>query len=250
MERLLAALISLLLLAGVGVAQKQSPSQTVVAFYRALKEKRYVEGFRHSVYRGAVEGLTPAELQDLESEFARTFSEIPDKIEPKGEQIDRDTATVFLKFEGVDGVQQVALIRVAGEWLVGDQDSLALVRKQGREFFFNTRMDVNEDEVYEALSRLLGAEFIYAQKFAGNFTTLSELVRLGALPKDLEAGESTGYKFALTLSDDKKSFYAVATPSAYGKTGRLSFYVDIGGVRAEDLKGQPASEKSPLYHSR
>jgi len=53
--------------------------------------------FRHSVYRNAVEGLTPAELQDLEPDFARTFAAIPDKIEPSGELITGESATVFFE---------------------------------------------------------------------------------------------------------------------------------------------------------
>jgi hypothetical protein len=36
----------------------------------------------------------------------------------------------------------------------------------------------------------------------------------------------------------------------YGKTGNLSFYVDINGLHAEDLKGQPATERSPIYQGK
>ena len=63
---------------------QKSPSETVIKFYRALKDKKYVEGFHVSVYRGAIEGLSPAELKELEPDFARTFSEIPDKIDVRG----------------------------------------------------------------------------------------------------------------------------------------------------------------------
>ncbi|HSO76015.1 MAG TPA: hypothetical protein VLU47_14365, partial [Blastocatellia bacterium] len=83
----LAAFALGLMIAAVVPAQKPgSPTQTVMNFYRALREKRYVEGFRQSIYRGAIEGLTAAELQDLEPDFARTFAAIPEKIEPRGEQ--------------------------------------------------------------------------------------------------------------------------------------------------------------------
>ncbi|HVG21221.1 MAG TPA: hypothetical protein VNI02_19395, partial [Blastocatellia bacterium] len=86
-------LVTIILAAGA-YAQRQSasPTDTVINFYRALKDKHYVEGFRHSIYRMAVEGLTPGELQELEPDFAATFSAIPDKIEPRGEQITGDTA--------------------------------------------------------------------------------------------------------------------------------------------------------------
>ncbi len=227
-----------------------SPTNTVIAFYRALKEKHYVEGFRHSVYRAAVEELSAEELRDLEPDFARTFSAIPEKIETRGEQITGDTAIVFLKLEGLEQLQQVALIRVNGQWLVGDQDSLGLVRAQGRQFFFNTRIIVNEGEAHEMMLRIIGAEVIYSRKFEGRNTTLEELIRLGGLPKDLEGRETGGYRFVLTLSADQKTFSATATPVAYGKTGKLSFYADINGVRAADLKGSAATAQSPVYQPR
>jgi hypothetical protein len=241
-----------MLLAATTAAQKKtsSPSDTVISFYRELKAKRYVEGFRHSVYRNAVEGLTPAELQDLEPDFARTFAAIPDKIEPSAEQISGSTAAVSLKFGGAEEPQKVALIRVGGEWLVGDKETLALVNSQGRAFFFNARMLVNEGEAYEMLQRIIGAEIIYSRKFEGKNASLQELIRLGGVPKDIEDGEASGYRFTLTVSADEKSFFATALPRAYGKTGKVSFYGDINGVHGEDLKGQPATTRSPIYQPK
>lgn len=252
MKRVIFFAIILMMPAPVTFAQKAgSPTATTISFYRALKEKHYVEGFRHSIYRNAIEGLSPAELQDLEPDFAQTFSSIPDKIEPKGEQITGDTATVFLQFDGVAEPQTVALIRVSGEWLVGDQESLALIKSQGRAYFFNTRMLVNEDETVEMLQRMIGAEVIYSNKFQGRNAPLAELIRLGGVPKDLENnGESNGYRFTLTLSADQSTFSATAVPVAYGKTGRLSFYADLHGIHAQDLKGQPANAQSPVYQMK
>jgi hypothetical protein len=233
-------------------AQKKpgSPTDAVISFYRALKDKRYVEGFRHSVYRNAIEGLTPAELQDLDADFARTFAEIPDKIEPSNEQISGQTATVALKFGAATEPQQVTLVRVGNEWLVGDKETLTLVNSQGRAFFFNARMLVNEGEAYEMLQRIIGAEIIYSRKFEGKNATLPELIRLGGVPKDIEDGEASGYQFALTVSADAKSFFATALPTSYGKTGKISFYGDINGVHGEDLKGQPATSRSPIYQPK
>src|SRR2546423_5391824 len=115
MKRVFAFAITLILIAGQALAQKaQSPTAAALNFYRALKAKRYVEGFRHSVYRGAVEGLSAAELQELEPDFARTFAQIPDRITPQGEQVAGDTATVTLKFADAEAPQAVALIRVGG----------------------------------------------------------------------------------------------------------------------------------------
>jgi hypothetical protein len=249
MRRFAILTLALMMLTSAALAQKAngSPTAAAINFYRALKEKRYVEGFRHSIYKDAIEGLSPAELRELEPDFASTFSAIPDKIEPKGEQITGDTATVFLQFDGTQEPQAVALIRVNGEWLVGDQESVAIIKAQGRAYFFNTRMLVNEGEAVEMLQRMVGAEIIYSSKFQGRNAPLSELIRLGGVPKDLENGESLGYRFTLTLSADQSTFFATAAPLAYARTGRLSFYADINGVRAQDLKGQPATAGSPVY---
>ena len=252
MKPLIILVILLLTPFSTTLAQKKagSPSEVVISFYRGLKEKHYVEGFRHSVYRGAVEGLTPAELQDLEPDFARTFSAIPDKIEPSNEEISGQTATVSLKFGGADEVQKVELVRVGNEWLVGDKETLDLVNSQGRSFFFNARMLVNEGEAYEMLQRIIGAEIIYSRKFEGKNASLQELIRLGGVPKDVEDGEASGYHFSVVISTDEKSFFATAVPTSYGKTGKVSFYADMTGVRGEDLKGQQASVKAKIYQPK
>lgn len=244
--------VVLLMVAWPVQAQRKplSPSETVVNFYQELKARRYVEGFRFSVYRKAVEGLTAADLQDLEQDFARTFAQIPDKIVPREEQIKGETATVSLQFGGAGEPQTVALVRVGAEWLVGDQETLALVNAQGPAFFFNSRMLVNEGEAYEMLQRIIGAEIIYSHKFEGKNASLEELIRLGGVPKDIEDGEASGYRFVLKLSDDAKAFFATACPIAYGKTGRVSFFANVDGVRGEDLKGQPATAQSPVYQPK
>ena len=70
------------------------------------------------------------------------------------------------------------------------------------------------------------------------------------MPKDLETGVANGYRFTMTLSADQSSFTALAAPVVYAKTGRLSFYADINGIRAQDLKGQPASLNSPIFQPK
>jgi hypothetical protein len=224
-----------------------SPSETAISFYKALREKRYLDGFRLSVYKDAVEGLSADELRQLEPDFARTFSGIPEKIEPVSEHVDGDSATVSLKFEGTAGTQPVALIRVGGRWLVGDAEALRLVQSQGREFFFNARMSVNEGEAAEMLYRIIGAQTIYARQKQGLYASLDELILLGGIPKDWESGTSGGYHVTLRVASDQKSFFVTAEPIQYGKTGKLSFYADLDNLRAEDLKGKPANAKSPVY---
>ena len=251
MQRIIISLITMALSVGVAAApQAQSPTAAALSFYRALKEKRYVEGFRHSVYRSAVEGLSAAELQELEPDFARTFAQIPDKIEAQGEQVSGDTAVVTLKFEGTEQPQTVALIRVGGDWLVGDQAALADVKQQGRAYFFNVRMLANEDETVDILQHIVGAEVIYGRKYPGRAASLAELIRLGGVSKEMETGVVGGYRYAMALSADQSSFTVSAVPVAYGKSGRLSFYADINGIRAQDLKGQAASASTPLFQPK
>ena len=251
MKRASALVLFIILLSSIVPAQKaQTPSAAALNFYHALKEKHYVEGFRHSVYRGAVEGLSAAELQELEPDFSRTFAQIPDKIEVQGEQVNGDTAIVTLKFDGNDQPQAVVLVRSGGEWLVGDQASLQEVKQQGRAYFFNARMVANEDEVVDILQHIIGAEVIYGRKFPGRVAPLADLIRLGGVTKDLETGVANGYRFSMNVSADQSSFTATAVPLVYAKTGRLSFYADINGIRAQDLKGQPANASTPLFQPK
>jgi hypothetical protein len=226
---------------------KLTPTQTAMEFYRALREKRYADGFRLSVYRAAVEGLSEADFKELEGEFARTFAAIPEKIEARAEKTDADSAVVFLKFDGIDQPQNVGLIRVNGQWLVGERDTLKIVQQQGTAFFFNAKIAVSQDEVADLMTRIIGSELVYAEHKQGVCATLDELIKLEALPADVQPADVSGYHISLNLSADKKSFVVTAEPSRYGKSGRLSFFGDLSGLRAEDLKGRPASAKSPTY---
>ena len=74
-----------------------SAADTVKEFYRLLREKKYLEGFRLSVYREAIEGLTPEELKELEPDFELTFSRIPETVKILGTQIIGNNATIFIK---------------------------------------------------------------------------------------------------------------------------------------------------------
>jgi hypothetical protein len=251
-QLLIAGLITALALSSasgsvLGGQKALSPTETAIGFYTALREKRYTDGFGLSVYRDAIQGLPPEDLKQLEPDFARTFSGIPAKIEPAGEHIDGDAATVSLKFEGISEPQTVALVRFRGRWLVGDTEALHLVQSQGKEFFFNARMLVNEGEAAEMLSRIVGAETIYYGQKEGVYAALRDLIKLGGVPKDLEGGVASGYKIAVVVGSDQKSFIATAEPVQYGRTGKLSFYADGETLRAEDLKGKPATANSPPY---
>jgi len=94
------------------------------------------------------------------------------------------------------------------------------------------------------MTRISLAQVLYSQSHNGQFGNLAELVAGGLVPKDIEGVESTGYRFQINRSADGKSWYATAEPAQYGRTGRLSFYLDASGVRNGDVGGKPLPVKS------
>jgi hypothetical protein len=64
------------------------------------------------------------------------------------------------------------------------------------------------------------------------------LIAAGLLPKDLESTESTGYRFHIELAKDAKSFSIGAEPAQYGRTGLLSYFMDVNGLRSADVAGK------------
>jgi hypothetical protein len=243
------ASVLLCAVAGLGeLARAQetaTPSAVVKQFYEHLKAKRYVEGFKLSVYRPAVEGLSPDEMRDLAPEFERLAVALPEKVETSGEQISGESATVFVKLSATPQPQEVGLVRIDGQWCVGDRDTYALVKRQGHAFFLNTRLRVSEAETNEWMLEILGAELIYF-KAKQRYAPLDELIKLGGVSPQLAA--NTNYKFELKVAADGRSFTLTAVPTAYGRTGKLSFYADQdSAVRAEDKAGQSAGPASPPY---
>jgi len=220
-------------------------------FYRLMREKKYREAFGISIYRPAIEGLSTDEFNDLKTDFdkmATAVSEkIPDKVDITGEQISGDVATVFVKVVDADGKERIepaALIKIDNAWVVGDRESLELVRKSGKKFFFEARMNAHHSDVQDMLTRISLAQVVYAQGHNGQFGNTAELIAAGLIPKDLEGVESTGYRFQVVRPADGKSWYATAEPAEYGRTGRLSFYLDASGVRNGDAGGKPLVVKN------
>jgi len=82
------------------------------------------------------------------------------------------------------------------------------------------------------------AELAYLQQHPGLFADMATLIAAGLLPKDLAGTESTGYRFHITLAKDAKSFTVGAEPAQYGRTGRLSFFMDRSGIRSGDVGGK------------
>jgi hypothetical protein len=229
----------------------RSPGETTREFYRLMREKKYREAFAISIYRPAIEGLSTQEFEDLKTDFDRmavaVSEKIPAKVDITGEQISGDTATVFVRVVDPDGKERVepaSLIKIDNAWIVGDRENLELVRKSGKKFFFEARINAHHNDVQDMLTRITLAQVVYSQGHNGVFGNTAELIAAGLIPKDLEGIESTGYRFQVVRPADGKSWYATAEPAVYGHSGLLSFYVDASGVRSADSGGKPLVVKN------
>jgi Domain of unknown function (DUF4878) len=247
-------IITLFLLLGLSptFAQAQrSPTETMREFYRMMREKKFREAFGISIYRPAIEGLSAQEFEELRPDFERmavaVSEKIPAKVDITGEQISGDAATVFVKVLDADGKEKVepaALIKIDNNWIVGDKENLELVKKEGKKFFFEARINAHHSDVQDMMTRISLAQVVYSQGHNGQFGNTAELITAGLIPKDIEGAESTGYRFQIIRSADGKSWYATAEPAQYGRTGRLSFYLDASGVRSGDAGGKPLLVKN------
>jgi hypothetical protein len=249
-----------------------SPTETVREFYRRMRERKFNEAFAITIYKPAIEGLTDAEFSalrpsfrelsdkqfaalrpnyeklsaaefdELRPDFERMAAVIPPQIDVSGEQISGDTSTVFVKI--ADGskdaqAEPVTLIREAGIWIVGDRENQGIVKKAGKEFFFEARIQTHHNEVQAMLQRISIAQLAYASQHNNLYGDLPALITAGLVPKDIESAETIGYRFHLTLSKDAKTWTAGAEPVRYGRTGRFSFLLDAAGIRSADNGGKP-----------
>jgi Domain of unknown function (DUF4878) len=241
--------------AGLSTAVAQNPprtpTETTRAFYTMMREKKYREAFAMSIYQPAMQGLTAQEFEELRPDFDKMALAIADKlpanIEVSGEQISGDVATVFVKVLDADGKEKIepaTLIKMSNAWVIGDKESLDLVSKAGKKFFFEARITAHHNDVQDMMTRISLAQVLYSQSHNGQFGTMAELVAGGMIPKDIEGTDSTGYRFQINRSADGKAWYATAEPLQYGRTGRLSFYLDASGVRSGDSGGKPLTVKS------
>jgi hypothetical protein len=220
-------------------------------FYRLMREKKFREAFGMSIYRPAIEGLSAQEFEELRPDFEKmavaVSEKIPATVDITGEQISSDVATVFVRVVDADGKEKIepaSLIKVNNSWVVGDQDSLRMVQQAGKRFFFEARLNAHHSDVQDMLTRISLAQVAYSQGHNGQFGNMAELITAGYIPKDIEGPESTGYRFQVVRSTDGKSWYATAEPAQYGRTGRLSFYLDASGVRSGDAGGKPLTVKN------
>jgi len=222
-----------------------SPSDTVREFYKAMRERRIRDAFALSIYKTAIDGLKPEEFAELQPDFEKVAGKIPETVEITGEQVSGELATVFMKVPRDDKPNEfdaapIPLMRLNGQWIIGDKENQEIVRKAGNRFFFDARIETHQNDVVALLRRLLVVQLAYSQQHQGLFADLPTLIKVGLMPKDIEGTDTTGYRFQINLAKDAKTYVALAVPAAYGRTGRLSFWLDqTGNIKSADNGGKP-----------
>ena len=165
-----------------------------------------------------------------------------DALTYTGEEITADHATVFVRMTGDNGdplVSPIPFLRRDGRWIVGDAETEAAVLKDGKDYFFNIRIEVHEKDAREMFQRILKAQIVYSSYHQGTYGDLRTLVAGELLPADIMGTASTGYKYQIFLSKDGKSYTATAEPEKYGRTGRVSFLLVGTELSSKDNGGKP-----------
>ncbi|MEP6944899.1 MAG: hypothetical protein ABJA02_03210 [Acidobacteriota bacterium] len=229
---------------------KGGPADTVRAFYQLLRENKFRDAIFLTNLRPAIEGLTATELADFSLDFAALAGEVPAQIEINGEIISGDNATVTANFpadeDGKKETQQIKLKKNGDVWeiLTVDEAAEARIKKEGKSYFYNLRIETHEDEAKKMLERIAKAEIAYSMQNGGAVAEIDILVGAGLLPEDVKTSVSTGYNYILTILPNKTRYIANATPAEYGKSGKLSFLLETDDkgyshVTSKEIGGKP-----------
>jgi hypothetical protein len=224
--------------------EPNSPADTVRVFYSHLREKKFREAMFLTNLRPAIEGLTDAELKELQVDFEPLAAQIPAELEINGEIMSKNKATVTAKLPDNETdeikLQEIKLRRENGVWIVltVDEKAEAEVRKESKNYFFALRIKTHHEEAKAMLERVNKAQMIYAPQNGGLYADAATLIGKGFLPKDFSTADTTGYNYQIQISDDRKKFKAIATPAVYGKTGKLSYWFEADGNKTSPLKNK------------
>lgn len=216
-----------------------SPADTVRVFYRNLREGKIRDAIYLTNLRPAIEGLTDGELKEFQVDFEAIGKNVPPEIEINGEVVSGNNATVTAKLPNEDldktDFQQLHLRKEGDVWVILTVDERAekRIKQEGKNYFYNLRMETHEDDAREMLDRIAKAQMAFAVQNQGTYGDIPALIGAGFLPEDVKSSDSTGYNYSVTVSADRKKYSAAAIPAVYGKTGRRIFNVDLDG------RGQP-----------
>lgn len=229
---------------------KGGPADTVRAFYQLLREKKFRDAIFLTNLRSAIEGLTEAELAEFSLDFESLAGQVPPQLAINGEIVSGDKATVTVNMPAEDGakseIQQIKLKKNGDAWMIltVDEEAEGRIKREGKSYFYNLRIEIHEQEARKMLERIAKAEIAYSLQHEGNVGTLDVLVADGLLPADVKTSESTGYNYALQVLPGKGRYYVNATPAVYGKSGKLSFLLEpdskgFAHVSNKDVAGKP-----------
>lgn len=216
------------------------PADTVRAFYRHLREKRFRDALFLTNLRPAIESLNDNELKEFSLDFEAIAGQVPVEIEINGEIITGETATVTANLPSYDGdkkeLQTIKLKKEGEFWIIltADEETAKTIKAEGKNYFFNLRIQTHEQEAKKMLDRIFKAQLAHSLQNGGLYADMPTLIAGGLLPDDIKTSESTGYNYAIDLAADKKKYSATATPAEYKKSGVKSFLIVLDG------KGRPA----------
>jgi hypothetical protein len=233
--------------------EPNGPADTVRVFYKYLREKKFREAIFLTNLRPAIEGLTEAELKEFALDFEAIAGQVPAEIEINGEIVTGDKATVTANFPGTEGnkdeIQKINLRKPGDVWIIlsVDEEAEGRIKREGKQYFYNLRIETHHEEAKKMLERISKAELAHSLQNDGAFADMQTLVSSGLLPPDITTSLSTGYDYAINLAADRKQYYATATPATYGKSGKLSFILKLDGklisrVTSADNRGKPMTK--------
>jgi hypothetical protein len=203
---------------------QNSPADAVRIFYQNLREKRFREAMLMTNLRAGVEGLTDAEMEDLRPDFEPLAAQVPQEIEINGEIISNNLATVTARMPneetGALELREFKLRRETGAWVIltADEEAEKLAKKEGKNYFFMLRLEIHHVEARNMMERIAKAQMVYAAQSGGQYGDLQALVDKGFLPADAQNTRSTGYRYSILVSPDRKKYAASAEPEVYGKS--------------------------------
>ncbi|HUR97234.1 MAG TPA: hypothetical protein VMZ26_04120 [Pyrinomonadaceae bacterium] len=210
-----------------------SPADTVRAFYGHLRDKRFREALFLTNLRPAIEGLTDSELKEFQVDFESIAKYVPAQIKINGEIVSGGNASVTAKLPNKDldkeEIQEIKLRKNGEVWVIltVDESAEKKIKQEGKNYFRELRIETHQDEAREMLDRVAKAQIAFSALNQGLYGDMDALVKASFLPEDIRSSESTGYTYSVSPSGDRKTYSAAAVPAVYGKSGRLSFRVEL-----------------------
>ncbi len=230
--------------------EANSPADTVRVFYKNLREKRFREALFLTNLRPAIEGLTDAELQELKVNFEDLAAQVPVQIEINGEIVAGEKATVTANLPdnetGKIGLQEIRLEKDTDVWVIltVDKKTEKLIKKEGKNYFFTLRLETFQEQAPKLLEKISKAQTVHAVQNNGAYTDLPTLFEKGLISQELLSAALTGYNFIAKPSGDGTRYFATATPVTYGKTGKISYILELDSkgkltMNQKDKRGEP-----------